>query len=314
MSNDHPQLADLLKQYIGRANTKPDRLAKSSGVPKSTIVRWLRGETAKPRTWDGVVRIAIALSLSELETTKLLHSVGYPSVAELMTNATGKERELFSPWVKPTFVRLSQVLDLIEERRRQAEDWKQLHQECQDISVRLVYVREIMPSGKKERDPPLLEERMLQTPEEEMPQPLEERALRSTEERVQRFVDERALQLLYTYWLNECSGKIRRFIEFERLPDRVVKRDFMSVNQNQNWTDELRREAQKVNYILGQSLTVGEFQKRASLFEAALRGLEKTSCQVLEFLDGRLQRTLKELDSDIGKARTNFTQVKSFMD
>ncbi|MBC5800469.1 MAG: PAS domain-containing protein [Candidatus Eremiobacteraeota bacterium] len=55
----------------------PGMLSKLSGVSKATIVNWLGGRVAKPRSQDRLWRIADALRLNEVELRHLFLSAGH---------------------------------------------------------------------------------------------------------------------------------------------------------------------------------------------------------------------------------------------
>ncbi|GAB4577798.1 MAG: hypothetical protein Fur0022_05300 [Anaerolineales bacterium] len=81
-------LADLLGKHLQRAHTNVNRLAKLSGVPQRTVSNWLNGYIHKPHQWQALVKVALALHLSEPETDALLQSAGHPPLADLRSNAT----------------------------------------------------------------------------------------------------------------------------------------------------------------------------------------------------------------------------------
>lgn len=93
-------LATVLNRYVKRAGYSLTRIAKVTGIPRDTIVNWLRGTVSKPRNWRDLARLAGALQLGEAEATDLLRSAGHPSVGELLAKADDpQEREPLSPWI-----------------------------------------------------------------------------------------------------------------------------------------------------------------------------------------------------------------------
>jgi tetratricopeptide (TPR) repeat protein len=81
-------LAELLGQHLHRSHTSINRLAKLSGVPQRTIANWLGGIILRPRHWQDLVKVALALHLSPTETDALLHSARHPSLAALRAQTT----------------------------------------------------------------------------------------------------------------------------------------------------------------------------------------------------------------------------------
>lgn len=90
-----PLLAELLGQHLHRTHTSVNRLAKLSGIPQRTIANWLNGDILKPRRWQDLVRVAVALHLSEAETTALLKAARHPALSQLQAKAaTDADRAL----------------------------------------------------------------------------------------------------------------------------------------------------------------------------------------------------------------------------
>jgi tetratricopeptide (TPR) repeat protein len=76
-------LADLLGKHLQRTHTSVNRLAILSGVPQRTIANWLGGYVHKPHQWQPVVKVAVALHLTDEEANELLRSAGHASLPEL---------------------------------------------------------------------------------------------------------------------------------------------------------------------------------------------------------------------------------------
>jgi tetratricopeptide (TPR) repeat protein len=92
-----PTLADLLGQHLHHVHTSVNRLAKLSGVPQRTIANWLNGTILKPRHWQDLVKVAVALHLTLGETDALLQIAGHPVVAQLHLKAvTDPDRQLLA--------------------------------------------------------------------------------------------------------------------------------------------------------------------------------------------------------------------------
>ncbi len=95
-------LADVLGEYMQKAHTSANRLAKLSKVPAQTIKNWLNRRVTKPHQWQGLVKVAAALHLSELETSRLLQAGGHPILSKLRAAATAKsDLDLLSPFQSP---------------------------------------------------------------------------------------------------------------------------------------------------------------------------------------------------------------------
>lgn len=92
MEEDHscmtPTFAELLGQHLHRSHTSVNRLAKLSGVPQRTIANWLNGVILKPRHWQDLVKVALALHLTAVETDALLQTAGHPTLAHLDNKTT----------------------------------------------------------------------------------------------------------------------------------------------------------------------------------------------------------------------------------
>jgi len=160
-----------------------------------------------------------------------------------------------------------ELLSLIVQRRMKAEYWKRLHEDYQNISLKLVIVRGIASPDNLEM----------------------------------------ALQGLETHWRMECSDMIYRFIKLERLPDGTVKEDFLNADCNSKWLEGLRSAAEKLDNIVDQCEIAADLRVHIEGVKATLYNLEVVGSKLLNFLDARLQRTIKELDEDIESLRATFT-------
>lgn len=103
---DKPQLADVLQEYMKKANREPQQLANLTGIPKRTIVNWLQGHVARPREWQQLVKVCSELHLAEAEATGLMEAGGHPSIPLLWDRARAKEDiQLLSPWTESIRIR-----------------------------------------------------------------------------------------------------------------------------------------------------------------------------------------------------------------
>lgn len=99
---DEASLAIVLERYLRPSGYTPGRLAQLTDVPKATIVNWLEDRVRKPQTWEGLVRVAAALSLSASQTTELLRAGGQPAVHELLRHVGyERDRALLALWDEP---------------------------------------------------------------------------------------------------------------------------------------------------------------------------------------------------------------------
>lgn len=95
------QFAVLLEDYIKVSGYSLSQLARLSRVPKRTIANWKNSQVAKPRSWHDVAKLSAALHLDEADTSRLLKSAGFPSVAELLAKSKGNQEDLkmLSAWI-----------------------------------------------------------------------------------------------------------------------------------------------------------------------------------------------------------------------
>ncbi len=162
------------------------------------------------------------------------------------------------------------LIHAVVQRRMQAEDWKQLHADYQAISLKLVILRGAASPDNAEM----------------------------------------ALHGLETHWRLECSSMIEYFIKLERLPDGIVKQEFSFAESNSNWLLRLRVAAEQMDAIIDECATPDDLRHRMKEVVSTLYTLELISSQLLNFLDARLQKTIKELDRDIEAARSNFVTLE----
>lgn len=96
-----PGLADLLAALMREADypVTPGLLARRSGVPKMTIVNWLEGRVERPRRWQDLVRVAVALRLDLHDSDRLLRAAGHPPLATLAAGtADPADQALLTTW------------------------------------------------------------------------------------------------------------------------------------------------------------------------------------------------------------------------
>jgi tetratricopeptide (TPR) repeat protein len=94
---------EVLNWYIGRQVLSVPQLAKLANIPEPTLVKWVDGQTEKPRHWQRLARLAKELRLSESEASELLKSARHPSIQELRDAVTNEEdKRLLLPWHVPS--------------------------------------------------------------------------------------------------------------------------------------------------------------------------------------------------------------------
>lgn len=93
---------EVLTEFVKRGGHTSGQLERISGVPKQTIVSWLDGRVKKPRSWQDILRLAVAMRLNEPEANRLLRAVSRPPVAELLRDAQKEQNkeiiELLAFW------------------------------------------------------------------------------------------------------------------------------------------------------------------------------------------------------------------------
>jgi hypothetical protein len=99
--HDQPTFAELLSRYMAEMGPKgwgPDRLASATGIHRSTIVGWRRGQV--PRDWQEVLRLARALGRDADSTDALLKAAKHPSRAQLrrLQSLSSEEQQLLAFW------------------------------------------------------------------------------------------------------------------------------------------------------------------------------------------------------------------------
>lgn len=95
---DPYRFAEVLGRYVQRSTYSTGQLASLTTLPKTTIGNWLEGRVKRPRYWQGIVELALAMRLTEAETNELLAAAQQPTIQELRTTATPQENELFTFW------------------------------------------------------------------------------------------------------------------------------------------------------------------------------------------------------------------------
>ncbi len=273
----HFDFVDLLQFHVDKEGYTTGQLSKRSGIPKPTIVNWLEGRVRRPRSWKDLVRLAKALRLRQTEASKLLKCVGHPTLQELWSQAQIEkesfEIELLSEWFKSKDAiyknNRSHFFENMVQQRMQAEDWKQLHKDCQTITFKLFLIR-----GAISRDN-----------------------------------IEFALETLEMQWRMECSDLVKRFMSLEYLPNRYVKRQFLETSRCNTWLDRLKKDVDYLDLLVDQCALPEQLQHAMKEVSMTLYRLERTSNELLRFFDDQLLKILRELEYEIENARRHFMSV-----
>ncbi len=165
------------------------------------------------------------------------------------------------------------VLGPIGQKRIEAQQWKQLHEDCQRLSSDLALVRKSIMLDDMDT----------------------------------------TIHDLEMLWEMRCSDKARTFADVDRLPNGPVKQEFLRTISETAWIDRVKTVICTVDEIqiriCKPNNIFGGGQSRESLDELinALGVLETIINQMLQFFDDRLKRVLQDLDTEIESARENTT-------
>lgn len=268
-------LGTVLSRHIDRTGFTLDHLSQWSGVPKATIANWKDGRVRKPNSRKELLRLLGAMKLVEADATEVLRAACYPSIAELLFGPQDNEEgRLLLPWARIAGGRLDQTLGLIGERGSRAHVWKILHEECQGVDSGLTYLRAGL-----------------------VPDDLS-----------------RALGCLHTQWGRFCSRRIDRLVALGRVPDSVVRQEFMEAEHGRRWLQRMSESARRMDRIADECPTPEHLEQNWQHLQVELLRLEEISADLLEFLDSQVHRTLDELAEAVVKARENFGQIKFLAD
>jgi tetratricopeptide (TPR) repeat protein len=103
---------EVLGHYVQRSHYSAPQVAALSGLPKRTVANWLGGVVLKPQQWQGIVKVAAALKLSETEASELLVAAGHASLRGLRQTAVSDDQILLSPWPPPTNIPFQAIANL----------------------------------------------------------------------------------------------------------------------------------------------------------------------------------------------------------
>lgn len=115
---------------------------------------------------------------------------------------------------------------------------------------------------------------------------------------------ELALRDLEMHW-TLCSDRINRFVMLEGLSDRSVKQQFIKTHQNR--LTKLQLIAENMDEFVRECITDQDFLERLEDIREVLMDLDLSTVLILEFLDGRLKRAIRDLEEEIETLRTILT-------
>lgn len=150
MSDHHAQyaplsVARLLQQHLVERGLSQRQLAAQSGVPVTTIHRWLKEMSTHPYHRGGLLKVAIALKLRRTGVNRLLNAAGYPSLDALASTDDPDELALLAHWTSA--VRNNLPADLTSFVGRDEEIMEVAELVCRE-SVRLITLAGTGGSGK----------------------------------------------------------------------------------------------------------------------------------------------------------------------
>lgn len=158
--------------------------------------------------WDGYKVFLFVQGYQDLYDRYVRDRVG--AIEEGVRRVESKVTGVFSD---PFQIReVERLIWSIAEKRRQAEDWKQLHEECQEISLKLVILRGVVSANDLDT----------------------------------------SVHDLEHHWSWECSFSIRSFIDLDRLADSAVKREFVGINKTGRWLEKLQIATERMDKIVDQ--------------------------------------------------------------
>lgn len=93
-------LSEVLREYIGRSGLSYSRIASQAGLPnRSTISNWVNDYARRPRDWRDLVKVGIALDLSEAEIDRVLASARHQSIVALKAEVSDEaDQALLAHW------------------------------------------------------------------------------------------------------------------------------------------------------------------------------------------------------------------------
>jgi hypothetical protein len=277
---DLNRFATLLGEHVRSSGISLRKLGQLSGVPHTTLQRWIDGSTAKPQSWKDLVRVLHVLKLGESAASEVLQVAGFLTIPELIARAeTSEEKSLLSPWAKTVVRRLGQAMDAVDRCRMQAQHWKQLHEEWQRVNKLLATVRGYLPFDVK--------------------------SIQDAQ---------RLIELLELDWQMQCSGMLRSLAALEAAVHPNVIRIITDAEKHSGRLAAVLTITIAVDQIVDSLRGGDDLIGRRRELDNLLRRLELRSIELLEFFDARLRDSLNELEVEMAHARTSYLQADVFVD
>ncbi|HAC63796.1 MAG TPA: hypothetical protein DCF68_09715 [Cyanothece sp. UBA12306] len=154
----------------------------------------------------------------------------------------------------------------LKNKLMQVLDWKVMHENFQDLSLKLICVRGLISSDDYKI----------------------------------------VLHDLENHWRDECSSKISLYTEFSIIiRSGKVRDEFEEKDRNSNWSKRLKDYAKKIDDIVDGCVFPKDLDPKMESLISYLSSLEKINGQVLEYLDTRLKVTISELENDFEELRSS---------
>ncbi len=154
----------------------------------------------------------------------------------------------------------------LKKQLMQVLDWKMMHENFQDLSLKLICVRGLISSDDYKI----------------------------------------VLHDLENHWRDECSPKISQYTEFSIIiRSGKVRDEFEEKDCNSNWSKRLKDYAKKIDEIVDGCVFPEDLVPQMESLRSYLSSLEKINGQVLEYLDTRLKVKIFELENNFEELRSS---------
>lgn len=90
MQKKHDDFAETFSRLLDETGYTPGQLGQRSGLPKTTLINWRNGRVRRPRHWQDLVQVALAMRLNADETDALLTAAGHPTLSALRLESDNK--------------------------------------------------------------------------------------------------------------------------------------------------------------------------------------------------------------------------------
>lgn len=149
-------------------------------------------------------------------------------------------------------------LSSLIEHRIQVKDWKYLHENFQNLSLRLINLRGFI-SGKDYK---------------------------------------KSLQLLHLHWSMECLIMINNYTNFDNIPEGQVRKKFEKINRNNNWLETINDFKDKINQLVIKCVLPENLKETIEELDSFLCSLEMINGSVLSYLDDQLKNKLSDIEKE----------------